>query len=106
MQTKHLSTFVAIAILAGAIIFTTTSGMFARADNNTDEEEDEIAELQGMDDEEDEDEAEDEDEDENEFTTSFMAENCTFNSTGRNPFFILEPDYQLAFAGVCEGVSE
>jgi hypothetical protein len=106
MQTKHLLTFVAIAVLAGAIVSMTASGMFARADNNLDEEEDEIAELQGMDEEEDddaEDEAETEGEDENEFTSSFMAENCTFNSTGRNPFFILEPNYQLVLAGEEEG---
>jgi hypothetical protein len=31
----------------------------------------------------------------NEYTTSFRTEDCTFNSTGRNPFFILEPNYQL-----------
>ena len=36
---------------------------------------------------------------ENEYTTSFRAENCTFSSTGRNPFFILEPNYQLVLAG-------
>jgi len=35
---------------------------------------------------------------ENEFTSSFRTENCTFNSTGRNPFFILEPNYQLVLA--------
>jgi hypothetical protein len=36
---------------------------------------------------------------ENEYTTSFRAENCTFSSTGRNPFFILEPNYQLVLSG-------
>ncbi len=35
---------------------------------------------------------------ENEYTTSFRAENCTFSSTGRNPFFILESNYQLALS--------
>jgi ABC-type cobalt transport system substrate-binding protein len=49
MKTEHLLTFVTIAILAGTVIFTTTSGMFAQADNKADEEEDEIAELQGND---------------------------------------------------------
>ena len=34
----------------------------------------------------------------NDFTSSFRTENCTFNSTGRNPFFILEPNYQLVLA--------
>jgi hypothetical protein len=36
---------------------------------------------------------------ENEYTASFRAEECTFSSTGRNPFFILEPNYQLVLAG-------
>jgi hypothetical protein len=36
---------------------------------------------------------------ETEYTTSFRAEDCTFSSTGRNPFFILEPNYQLVLAG-------
>ena len=36
---------------------------------------------------------------ETEYTTSFRAEDCTFSSTGRNPFFILEPNYQLLLAG-------
>src|SRR5918997_4074991 len=36
---------------------------------------------------------------ENEYTESFRTEECTFSSTGRNPFFILEPNYQLVLAG-------
>jgi hypothetical protein len=36
---------------------------------------------------------------ENEYTASFRAGECTFSSTGRNPFFILEPNYQLVLAG-------
>jgi hypothetical protein len=36
---------------------------------------------------------------ENEYTSSFRAEDCTFTSTGRNPFFILEPNYQLVLSG-------
>jgi hypothetical protein len=36
---------------------------------------------------------------ENEYTALFRAEDCTFSSTGRNPFFILEPNYQLVLAG-------
>jgi hypothetical protein len=39
----------------------------------------------------------------NEYTTFFRTEDCTFNSTGRNPFFILEPNYQLTLAGEEEG---
>ncbi len=34
------------------------------------------------------------------FTDSFMLEECDgFSNTGSNPFFILEPDYQLIFEG-------
>jgi len=36
---------------------------------------------------------------EDEYTESLRAEDCTFSSTGRNPFFILEPNYQLVLAG-------
>jgi len=50
-------------------------------DNDTGES---VADLQGA---------------ENEYTRSFRAENCTFSSTGRNPFFILEPNYQLVLGG-------
>ena len=39
----------------------------------------------------------------NEYTTFFRTEDCTFNSIGRNPFFILEPNYQLTLAGEEEG---
>lgn len=34
-----------------------------------------------------------------EFTESFMLDQCTFASRGRNPYFILEPGYQLVFEG-------
>jgi len=37
--------------------------------------------------------------DEREFTTDFRIEECTFSSVGRNPFFILEPGYQLTLEG-------
>jgi hypothetical protein len=37
------------------------------------------------------------------YTTSFMTENCTFSSTGANPFFILEPGYRQVFRGEDEG---
>jgi hypothetical protein len=36
---------------------------------------------------------------ENEYSTSFRVEDCTFSSTGRNPFFILEPSYQITLSG-------
>jgi len=38
------------------------------------------------------------------FTDSFMLEECDgFSSTGSNPFFILEPNYQLVLEGQSDG---
>lgn len=34
------------------------------------------------------------------FTDSFMQDNCTFSSTGKNEYFILEPGYQLTLRGI------
>jgi hypothetical protein len=42
---------------------------------------------------------EEEFEEEKEYTASFGAEDCTFTAAGRNPFFILEPNYQLVLSG-------
>lgn len=36
---------------------------------------------------------------EKKYTDSFDLKNCTFSTTGSNPYFILEPGYQLVFAG-------
>ncbi|MGH7820869.1 MAG: hypothetical protein ACREQ9_13970, partial [Candidatus Binatia bacterium] len=33
------------------------------------------------------------------FTDSFMIERCNFSSRGSNPYFILEPGYQVTFEG-------
>ncbi len=38
------------------------------------------------------------------YTLSFNLENCTFSSTGTNPYFILQPGYQLVFKGVEDNV--
>lgn len=40
------------------------------------------------------------------FTDDFNIKNCTFSSTGRNAFFILEPGYQLILEGNEEGKTE
>jgi hypothetical protein len=40
---------------------------------------------------------------ESEFTTTFAVERSELASTGRNPFFILEPGFQLVFAGKEDG---
>ena len=34
------------------------------------------------------------------FTESFMQDSCSFQTTGRNNFFILEPGYQLVLEGI------
>ena len=154
MNTKNLLTFVAMAVLVGAIVSMTTSGVFAQSNNSNNqdddpyngslidrimahngsnsgddddeagddeedcaEDEDEEGEEEDADGAEDEDEEgdvdevddeecgpeDDEDEGEKLYTTSFMTDDCTFASTGTNPFFILEPGYQLVFRGLDEG---
>jgi hypothetical protein len=35
-----------------------------------------------------------------EFTASLMQDSCVFITTGRNPYFILEPGYQLVLEGI------
>jgi hypothetical protein len=35
-----------------------------------------------------------------EFTASLMQDSCAFITTGRNPYFILEPGYQLVLEGI------
>jgi len=37
------------------------------------------------------------------FTTEFRLEDCTFETQGSNPYFILEPGYQLVFEGEEDG---
>jgi hypothetical protein len=64
-----------------------------------DEEDDDQSEIEGDTLEAGNDTEQGETEGENEYTASFRAEDCTFSSTGRNPFFILEPNYQLVLAG-------
>jgi hypothetical protein len=34
------------------------------------------------------------------WTTSFNLKDCNFSTTGTNPYFILQPGYQLVFAGI------
>ena len=34
------------------------------------------------------------------WTSSFNLEDCNFSTIGTNPYFILQPGYQLEFAGV------
>ncbi len=37
------------------------------------------------------------------FTQQFFTERCNFSSTGRNPYFILEPGYELVLEGEDDG---
>src|SRR5262245_25785883 len=37
------------------------------------------------------------------FTDALPLQQCSFSSTGKNPFMILEPGYQLTLEGVDEG---
>ena len=37
------------------------------------------------------------------FTRDFRLEACTFSSSGRNPYFILEPGYRTVFRGAEDG---
>ena len=34
------------------------------------------------------------------YTNAFMLENCSFSTTGSNPYFILQPGYHTVFTGV------
>ena len=36
-------------------------------------------------------------------TSSFNMGDCRFSTTGTNPYFILQPGYQLVFTGVEDG---
>ena len=71
----------------------------ASATTVDDEEDDDLSETGGDILEAENDTEQVETEGENEYTTSFRAEDCAFTSTGTNPFFILEPNYQLVLAG-------
>ena len=101
MQTrKNILAFVAIVALIGAIAFPNTLfSIKASATTVDDEEDDDLSETGGDILEAENDTEQVETEGENEYTTSFRAEDCTFTSTGTNPFFILEPNYQLVLAG-------
>lgn len=68
-------------------------------EEDEEEEHDGLRETGGDAPEEGNDTEQGETEGENEYTETFRTEECTFSSTGRNPFFILEPNYQLVLAG-------
>ena len=98
---KNLLAFVVIAALIGAIAFANTWFSIEAIATTVDEEgeNDDLRETSGGILEAGNDTEQAESEGENEYTSSFRAEDCTFTSTGRNPFFILEPNYQLVLSG-------
>jgi hypothetical protein len=98
---KNLLAFVVMAALIGAIAFANTWFSIEAIATTVDEEgenddlrETSVGILEAGNDTE-----QAESEGENEYTSSFRAEDCTFTPTGRNPFFILEPNYQLVLSG-------
>jgi hypothetical protein len=106
MHTKKiLLAFVAIATLVGAVVFTSTSDVFAKTSDAKNKSNHSSRTSNGSQDNSaiqwisTGETATTLDDGENGYTTSFRTENCTFSSTGRNPFFILEPNYQLVFVG-------
>jgi hypothetical protein len=98
---KNLLAFVVMAALIGAIAFANTWFSIEAIATTVDEEgeNDDLRETSGGILEAGNDTEQAESEGENEYTSSFRAEDCTFTSTGRNPFFILEPNYQLVLSG-------
>lgn len=98
---KNLLAFVVMAALIGVIAFANTWFSIEAIATTVDEEgeNDDLRETSGGILEAGNDTEQAESEGENEYTSSFRAEDCTFTSTGRNPFFILEPNYQLVFSG-------
>jgi hypothetical protein len=120
MKTKYAFVFLAALILAGGVSFAGPSSPIAPAyanNNNGGEFESSLATTAEDDDDveddeentdgvEDETEDGDDSEDDGEYTTNSRAEDCTFTSEGRNPFFILEPNYQLTLRGETEEGAE
>jgi hypothetical protein len=98
---KNLLAFVVMAALIGAIAFANTWFSTEAIATTVDEEgeNDDLRETSGGILEAGNDTEQAESEGENEYTSSFRAEDCTFTSTGRNPFLILEPNYQLVLSG-------
>jgi hypothetical protein len=109
MNMKYALAFLAALVLAGGMFFAGPSSLIAPAyanvsDNKEAESTTTTADDDVEDDGEDSDDVEDETDendtdDDGEYTTNFRTENCTFSSEGRNPFFILEPNYQLTLRG-------
>jgi hypothetical protein len=77
----------------------TEESLTTTVEEEDEEEDDDLRETGGETLQEGNDTEQGETEGENEYTATFRTEECTFSSTGRNPFFILEPNYQLVLAG-------
>jgi hypothetical protein len=90
MNTRYAVAFAAIAILLEAVTLmavTTPVGVFAQIEEDESESTGEEEEV--------------------EYTSSFRTEDCTFNDTGSNPYFILEPNYrQVLVANESDAAAE
>ncbi|HJU33909.1 MAG TPA: hypothetical protein VJ695_02180 [Nitrososphaera sp.] len=94
-------TIVSITLFFGAWIFPINGfSTIAYATTVEDEEEDDGPGDTGGDIQEEENDTQlGESAGEIEYTTFFRAEDCNYTSTGRNPYFILEPNFQLVLLG-------
>jgi hypothetical protein len=92
MSTIYPTMIAAIAILLAAVTLTaiTTPRVFAQMEDAEDQDEpgEDILETEN------DSESTEEEEEEAEYTSTFGIENCTFRTTGNNPYFILEPNYR------------
>jgi hypothetical protein len=107
LKRKNPLAFVATVILVGSVVFATTSAVFAQTSDAKNKSYDSSGSIRGPQDNSATQWVSTEGsatiDGETQYTTSFMTENCTFSSIGRNPFFILEPNYQLVLAGEEDG---
>jgi hypothetical protein len=100
MNTRYATAFGAIAALLVAVTLTattTTSVVFAQTEEDAEDQDEPGEDI--LETEDDPESAEGEEgggvgEEEIEYTSSFRTENCTFSTTGSNPYFILEPNYR------------
>jgi hypothetical protein len=106
MQTKRsVLTIVSISLFFGALSFPINGfSTIAYATTVEDEEEDDgLGDTGGGIQEAENDMQLEESAGEIEYTTFFRAEDCNYTATGKNPYFILEPNFQLALVGQASG---
>jgi len=89
METKLVLVFGIITLLIGGLLFVSGSGLSAQLITGKNINSAIAASKSSPD---------------KDFSYSFNLKNCTFSTTGSNPYFILKPGYQLVFKGVSEKV--